>query len=192
MSINCQRVRRILLQARCLRNTRHQLRPTIIANYNLTMTNNFHTSLPHFQSDEEMTRILDKEEETLNRLLDATLEEVLVHGWSMSAVSAACQKLGHPAVTAGLVDNVAQLVLLHINTSNRKLDSWMVEEVARLTQGGQRLRIGQFVRSCIVQRLSMNAPFIRAGLWSEGVAMLCQSIEGVAAGVGAWQVNTRF
>ena len=72
----------------------------------------------------------------------------------------------------GLVDSVEQLVLHHINSSNRRLDTWMEAEAARLTSEGQRLKIGPFVRSCIVRRLSMNIPLLEAGLWPEGVAFV--------------------
>jgi len=134
-----------------------------------------------------MTQKLDKEEELLNNVLDAALEEVFNHGWSMTAVTAAVQKLGYPAVTAGLVDSPDQLVMHHIKSSNKKLDAWMEAEVAKLTYGGKRLPIFKFVRDCIVERLSMNIPFMEAGLWTEAVARVCQSPSGVCQGVEAWQ-----
>ena len=134
------------------------------------------------ENDEKIRKKLDKEEEILNNILDASLEEVLTHGWNQTAVSAAVKKLGYPAVTAGLVDNPTQLVTHHILSSNKKLDAWMEAEVARLTEGGQRLPITKFIRSCIVTRLSMNIPFLRAGVWTEGVAMVPP-----LTGLGAWQ-----
>jgi len=153
---------------------------------------NLHTQGPLRVKDEDpadinMTKKLDKEEEILNNILDAALEEVFTHGWSMAAVKAAVQRLGYPAVTAGLIDSPDQLVMHHIKSSNKKLDAWMETEVANLTQGGQRLPIFKFVRSCIVQRLSMNIPLLQAGLWTEGVARVCQSPSGVCQGVEAWQ-----
>ena len=139
------------------------------------------------EDDEKMTETLDKEEELLSKILDASLEGVITHGWNLSAVKAAVTRLGYPSVTAGLVDNVEQLVLHHINSSNQRLDTWMEAEVARLTSEGQRLRIGPFVRSCIVKRLSMNIPLLEAGLWSEGVAHVCQPGPGLVSGLEAWQ-----
>jgi len=139
------------------------------------------------EDEEKMTETLDKEEQLLSKILDASLEEVITHGWNLSAVKAAVTKLGYPTVTAGLVDNVEQLVLHHINSSNQRLDTWMEAEVARLTSEGQRLRIGPFVRSCIVRRLSMNIPLLEAGLWSEGVAHVCQPGPGLVSGLEAWQ-----
>ena len=62
-----------------------------------------------------------------------------------------------------------QLVLHHINSSNMRLNNWMEAKFERLTSEGQRLKIGLFVRSCIVKKLSMNNPLLEAGLWSEGV-----------------------
>ena len=195
MAWSCQSTRRFLSQLRQLTSSRQSLRLQRYGSIAPVIKSSGYNNINHKQSfnysstidDDKMTKILDKEEETLNNLLDTALEEVLTHGWKMSAVAAACERLGYPAVTAGLVDNVEQLVLHHINTSNRKLDAWMQEEVERLTEGGQRLRIGPFVRSCVVTRLSMNIPYLQAGVWSEGVALLCGSGEGVAGGVEAWQ-----
>ena len=148
------------------------------------MLNNSHKDVA---DDEKMTATLDKEEELLNKILDASLEEVLTHGWSLAAVKSAVTRLGYPPVTAGLVDSVEQLVLHHINSSNRRLDTWMEAEAARLTSEGQRLKIGPFVRSCIVRRLSMNIPLLEAGLWPEGVARVCQPGPGLVSGLEAWQ-----
>lgn len=117
---------------------------------------------------------MDKEEEIKAELLDAALVEVLTHGWNKSAITAAATKLGHPSVVAGLVGGVEEVVLHHISKSNRQLDAWMVDEVARLTAGGSRLPIGKFIRSCVVQRLSHNIPYLSAGLWAQGVAMVAQ------------------
>ena len=163
-----------------------QIEPLINQNINAY---NFHTqpTLCNTISEEQMTEKLDKEEELIDKILDAALKEVLTHGWHMSAVSSAVQQLGYPAVTAGLVDNIDQLVLHHIKSSNKKLDTWMEAEVKRLTADGQRLPITKFIRSCIVTRLSMNIPYIEAGVWSEGVARVCGSAEGVCQGVETWQ-----
>ena len=144
---------------------------------------NLHTNpvLRSLQDDEKMTATLDKEEELLIQILDASLEEVLTHGWSLSAVMAAVTRLGYPSVTAGLVDNVDQLVLHHINSSNMRLNNWMEAKFERLTSEGQRLKIGLFVRSCIVKKLSMNNPLLEAGLWSEGVTQVCQLGPGLVS-----------
>eukprot|EP00092_Neocalanus_flemingeri_P030616 GFUD01033243.1.p1 GENE.GFUD01033243.1~~GFUD01033243.1.p1 ORF type:complete len:287 (+),score=97.52 GFUD01033243.1:51-911(+) len=155
-----------------------------------------HTSLVQRDEFMEQARIekeqqekermnLDNEEEIKNDLLDAALEEVLSYGWNKSAVVAAVTKLGHPTVVAGLV-GVEEVVLHHIRKSNKQLDEWMVEEVARLTAEGGKLPIGKFVRSCVVQRLSMNIPYLETGLWAQGLALLAQPAWAVA-GVGLGQ-----
>ena len=74
-------------------------------------------------------------------------------------------RLDYPSVAAGLVDNVEQLVLHHINSSNMRLNPWMEAKVERLTSEGQRLKIGLFVK-----RLSTNITLLEAGLWPEGVS----------------------
>ena len=99
-----------------------------------------------------------------------SLEEILTHCWSLSAVKASVTRLDKPSVAAGLVDIVEQLVLHHINSSNTSLNTWMEAKVEWLTSEGQRLQIGSFVHSCIVKRLSMNNPLLEAGLWPEGVS----------------------
>lgn len=117
-------------------------------------------------------READKEEKIKGDLLDASLEEVLVHGWTKAAVYAACVKLGHPSVVAGLVkDPGMELVLHHIQTSNMKLDTWMSEEVSRLKEQGHRIKVGQFVREAVMRRLNMNSPYILAHRWSEALAL---------------------
>ena len=128
---------------------------------------------------------LDEEDRILDSILSASLDKVPRHGWSLSAVEEAVTSLGYPPVTAGLVESPHQLVLHHISASNAALDAWMVEEVASLTAGGQKLPIGKFVRTCVVKRLAMNIPLIRAGLWAEGAALVCQSDPGRA--LQAWQ-----
>ena len=140
----------------------------------MTINRSFHKTVTS-RNDEKMREKLDDEDRLLDSILKCSLEEVLTHGWSLNAVEVAVKKLGLPPVTAGLVESPHQLVLHHITSSNAALDSWMVEEVARLTAGGQRLPVGKFVRSCVVTRLSMNGPLVRAGLWGEAAALLCQS-----------------
>jgi len=124
---------------------------------------------------------LDREEDIKYKLLDAALEEILSHGWNKSAVVAAATRLGFPSVMAGLVGGVEEVVLHHIKKSNRALDLWMEVEVARLTDGGARLPVGKFVRSCIITRLSMNIPYIEAGMWAQGVALIARPEWGVAS-----------
>jgi len=144
-----------------------------------------HTSRVHMDDFMEQVKVdrehqekermnMDKEEEIKTELLDAALVEVLTYGWNKSAITAAATKLGHPSVVAGLVGGVEEVVLHHISKSNRQLDAWMVDEVARLTSGGSRLPIGKFIRSCVVQRLSFNIPYLEAGLWAQGVALVAQ------------------
>ena len=74
-------------------------------------------------------------------------------------------RLDYPSVAAGLVDNVEQLVLHHINSSNMRLNPWMEAKVERLTSEGQRLKIGPFVPSCFVKRLRTNITLLEAGPW---------------------------
>ena len=85
-----------------------------------------------------------------------SLEEILTHCWSLSAVKASVTRLDYPSVAAGLVDIVEQLVLHHINSSSMRLNTWMEAKVERLTSEGQRLLIGPFVHSCIVKRHGTN------------------------------------
>ena len=116
----------------------------------------------------------DEEENIKIEFLDAALEMVLVQGWNKSAVAAAAAKLGYPRVTAGLIGSMEEVVLHHIRKSNRQLDDWMVEEVAKLTAGGARLPVSKFIRSCVVRRLSYNIPLLQAGLWTQAMAMVAQ------------------
>ena len=150
----------------------------------MTIDRSFHKTATR-RNDEKMREKLDDEDRILDSILKCSLEEVLTHGWSLNAVEAAVKKLGLPPVTAGLVESPHQLVLHHITSSNAALDSWMVEEVARLTADGHKLPVGKFVRSCVVTRLRMNGPLIKAGLWGEAAALVCQS--DPAQALETWQ-----
>ena len=188
MTSNLRFLRRPLisqLRAQYLRVQTSQILPiTWRAHPTMTINRSFHKTVTS-RNDEKMREKLDDEDRILDSILKCSLEEVLTHGWRLNAVEAAVKKLGLPPVTAGLVESPHQLVLHHITSSNAALDSWMVEEVARLTAGGQRLPVGKFVRSCVVTRLSMNGPLVRAGLWGEAAALLCQSDPGQA--LETWQ-----
>ena len=46
----------------------------------------------------------------------------------------------------------------------------MEAKVERLTSEGQKLKIGPFVPSCFVKRLSTNITLLEADLWPEGVS----------------------
>jgi len=117
-------------------------------------------------------READNQEKIKGDLLDASLEEVLVYGWTKAAVSAACVKLGYPSVVQALVkDPGVELVLHHIKTSNRKLDEWMSEEVSRLKEQGHRIKVGLFVREAVMRRLDMNSKYILAHRWTEALAL---------------------
>ena len=188
MTSNLRFLRRPLmsqLKATYLRTQTSQFMPiTLRTNPTMTIDRTFHKTVSR-RDDKKMREKLDDEDRILDSILSSSLEEVLTHGWSLTAVEAAVKKLGYPPVTAGLVESPAELVLHHINSSNLALDVWMEEEVARLTAGGQKLPVGKFVRSCVVTRLSMNGPLVRAGLWSEAVALVCQSDPGEA--LETWQ-----
>jgi hypothetical protein len=75
-------------------------------------------------------------------------------------------------VVAGLAKGGgAGLVLHHAARSNRRLDVWMEAEAAQRREGGARLAVGKFVRDAVVERLRMNAEFVAADRWAEGLAL---------------------
>ena len=51
-----------------------------------------------------------------------------------------------------------------------KLNTWIEAKVERLTSERQRLKVGPFVPSCFVKRLSTNVALLEADLWPEGVS----------------------
>jgi len=130
----------------------------------------------------------DREEQIKTEILDAALEEVAEHGWSRAAVAAAAVKLGHPSVVSGLVSRGGvDLVLHHINTCNQALDTWMEEEVVKLTDNGtKKLPIGKFVKSAVVKRLMFNAKFMKSNQWVEAMAMAA-SPQVASESLGAMQ-----
>lgn len=151
----------------------------------LSVKNSLHTSqIKHadeyaehakFEANEKEreTKNDDREEEIKTEILDMALKEVHVHGWTRTAIAAAATKLGQPSVVSGLVTRGGvDLVLHHVQSSNKKLDIWMEQEVRRLTaDGDKKLPIGKFVRSAIIERLKMNIPFIESDRWTEALAL---------------------
>ncbi len=55
------------------------------------------------------------------------------------------------------------LVLHHVKTCNKNLDTWMANEVARYKESGTKLPITNFIKSAVKERLLMNSEFIQAG-----------------------------
>ncbi len=56
-----------------------------------------------------------------------------------------------------------ELVLHHVKTCNKNLDTWMANEVARYKESGTKLPITNFIKSAVKERLLMNSEFIQAG-----------------------------
>jgi len=120
----------------------------------------------------KVRREADKEEEIKNQLLDASLKQVMMHGWSKDAIRAAAVELGRPSVVAGLVKGGgAELVQHHVDLCNKQLNTWMEEEVKRQKEVKGRVKIGKFVREAVVRRLSMNGDYVRADRWAEALAL---------------------
>lgn len=126
---------------------------------------------------EKLKQEADHEEQIKAELLNVALEEVFTHGWTKCAVSAAAEKLGHPSVVAGLIKGGgAELVIHHMKSSNRELDSWMSDEVSRVSQSGEKVKVGKFVREAIIRRLNMNSKYILADRWTEAIALTANPI----------------
>jgi len=144
-----------------------------------------------FEADEKVreTRNDDREEEIKSEILDMALEEVHIHGWTRAAVAAAATKLGHPSVVSGLVTRGGvDLVLHHVNSSNKNLDIWMKNEVKRITEDGtKKLPIGKFVRSAIIERLKMNIPYIQSDRWTEALALSASNPQVATESLGCLQ-----
>lgn len=140
------------------------------------------------EQKEQTTRDDDHEEKIKAEILDSALEEVAEHDWSRAAVAAAAVKLGHPSVVSGLVTRGGvDLVLHHINTSNKSLDTWMEEEIVKLTDNGaKKLPIGKFVKSAVVKRLMMNAKFLKSNQWAKAMALVA-SPQVASESLGAMQ-----
>ena len=113
----------------------------------------------------------DREERIKEELLDCALDHVAAHGWTREAVRAAAEQLGHPSVVAGVVGGGGELVIHHIRSSNRRLDSWMESEVEAQKVKDGRVKVGKFVREAVVRRLQMNSDHMRSGRWAEAVVL---------------------
>jgi len=117
----------------------------------------------------------DREDEIKKKILDAALKQVTRHGWTRLSLSAGAEDVGYISIVSGLFDRgEVDLVFHHIKTSNKNLDAWMIQEVEKYKQSGEKLPITKFIKSAVRQRLMMNSEYIKAGVWGEGLALLAQ------------------
>jgi len=115
----------------------------------------------------------DRETSIKTQILDASLKHVKMQSWSKLSLSSGAEDLGYISIVAGLFDRGGdELVLYHIKTSNKKLDTWMLEEVNKYKESGEKLPITKFIKSAVKERLLMNSEFIKAGVWGEALAIM--------------------
>jgi len=117
----------------------------------------------------------DRESSIKIQILDASLKYVKIHGWSKLSLSSGAEDLGYISIVSGLFERGGdELVLHHIKTSNKNLDSWMLAEVKKYKESGEKLPITKFIKSAVKERLLMNADFIKAGVWGEALALMAK------------------
>lgn len=129
----------------------------------------------------------DREQNIKTQILNAALKHVKTHGWSKLSLSSGAEDLGYISIVSGLFDRGGdELILHHVKTCNKNLDTWMANEVARYKESGTKLPITNFIKSAVKERLLMNSEFIQAGVWGEALALLAKP-QNVPESVGYLQ-----
>ncbi len=96
-------------------------------------------------------------------------------GWTEDALSAGAKDAGFPGVTGGMAQGGgADLAMRHLALCDARLDRIMEEEVERIKDSGDRVRVRPFTRKMVEARLRMNAEHILSGRWAEAVALLAR------------------
>eukprot|EP00088_Acartia_fossae_P035897 TRINITY_DN37018_c0_g1_i1.p1 TRINITY_DN37018_c0_g1~~TRINITY_DN37018_c0_g1_i1.p1 ORF type:complete len:298 (+),score=51.33 TRINITY_DN37018_c0_g1_i1:32-925(+) len=115
----------------------------------------------------------DDEQQIREKILSASLPHVSEHGWTRLALAAGAEDSGYVSVVSGLFPNEGvDLIYHHIQSSNQKLDDWMVAEVNKYKAEEKKLPISKFIKEAVKERLLMNEQFIKNGRWAEALALI--------------------
>ncbi|XP_066288545.1 ubiquinone biosynthesis protein COQ9, mitochondrial-like [Branchiostoma lanceolatum] len=131
------------------------------------------------QTSEESTEEPHMEEEipeseVRQRLLDAALEFVPSHGWSVEALAEAAQTEGLPAVSHGMFPRGGGDLALHfVGICNSQLAEQMAQETEQVEEGHvERRHTREFLKDAMETRLRMIVPYVDN--WPQAMSLLAQ------------------
>ncbi|KAJ7997780.1 hypothetical protein DPEC_G00215670 [Dallia pectoralis] len=114
----------------------------------------------------------ETEEQLQARILDAALDFVPIHGWTVEAISAGAETLGLSAASSGMFDNGAGDLVLHfIAQCNTQLTEQLAEHQKQIQLGqAEPKKTSVFIRDAVETRLRMLTPYIDN--WPQAMSIL--------------------
>uniref|UniRef100_A0A4W5MIB3 Ubiquinone biosynthesis protein n=1 Tax=Hucho hucho TaxID=62062 RepID=A0A4W5MIB3_9TELE len=114
----------------------------------------------------------ETEEQLQARILNAALDFVPLHGWTVEAISAGAETLGLSAASSGMFQNGAGDLVLHfIAQSNTQLTEQLAEHHNQVQLGqAEPKKTAEFLRDAVETRLRMLTPYINN--WPQAMSIL--------------------
>ncbi|KAM9375750.1 ubiquinone biosynthesis protein COQ9, mitochondrial isoform 1-T1 [Pholidichthys leucotaenia] len=124
------------------------------------------------EQDGEQSEDYETEEQLQARILNAALEFVPLHGWSMEAIAAGAESLGLSSASTGMFSNGAGDLVLHFITQcNSQLTEILAEQHNQVQLGqAEKKKTSDFIRDAIETRLQMYIPYIET--WPQAMSIL--------------------
>ncbi|XP_042267857.1 ubiquinone biosynthesis protein COQ9, mitochondrial isoform X1 [Thunnus albacares] len=120
----------------------------------------------------EQNEEYETEEQLQARILNAALEFVPQHGWSMEAIAAGAETLGLSSASTGMFYNGGGDLVLHfIAQCNSQLTDILAEQHKEIQLGqAEAKKTADFLRDAIETRLRMYIPYIET--WPQAMSLL--------------------
>ncbi|XP_060892318.1 ubiquinone biosynthesis protein COQ9, mitochondrial [Labrus mixtus] len=114
----------------------------------------------------------ETEEQLQVRILNAALEFVPLHGWSMEAIAAGAETLDLSSASTGMFYNGAGDLVLHfVSHCNSQLTEILAEQHKQVQLGqAEQKRTADFLRDAVETRLRMHIPYIES--WPQAMSIL--------------------
>ncbi|XP_045544109.1 ubiquinone biosynthesis protein COQ9-B, mitochondrial isoform X2 [Salmo salar] len=114
----------------------------------------------------------ETEEQLQAHILNAALDFVQLHGWTLEAISAGAETLGLSAASSGMFQNGAGDLVLHfIAQCNAQLTEQMAEQHNQVQLGqAEPKQTAEFLRDAVETRLRMLTPYIDN--WPQAMSIL--------------------
>ncbi|XP_020311638.1 ubiquinone biosynthesis protein COQ9-B, mitochondrial-like isoform X1 [Oncorhynchus kisutch] len=114
----------------------------------------------------------ETEEQLQAHILNAALDFVQLHGWTLEAISAGAETLGLSAASSGMFQNGAGDLVLHfIAQCNAQLTEQMAEQHNQVQLGqAEPKKTAEFLRDAVETRLRMLTPYMDN--WPQAMSIL--------------------
>ncbi|XP_046706296.1 ubiquinone biosynthesis protein COQ9, mitochondrial isoform X2 [Silurus meridionalis] len=120
----------------------------------------------------EQAEDYETEEQLQARILNAALEFVPEHGWTLEAVAAGAETLGLSGASAGMFNNGAGDLVIHfISQCNSQLADILAEQNNQVQLGqAEKKATAEFLKDAVEIRLRMLIPYIDT--WPQAMSVL--------------------